>query len=107
MASEQDWKTLIEEYKASGLTQRQFTAQRGVDFGKFQYQLYKAQQRTKEKVNRPVRMVPVRLAKAAHEEPATGAGTLIEVELNSGVIIRFPPETDCLYVAELVSTLSV
>jgi hypothetical protein len=103
MASdEQDWRKLIEEYKASGLTQRQFTEQRGVDFGKFQYQLYKTQQAKKAK---PVRMVPVRLATAAREEP--GPSALIEVELNSGVIIRFPQETDCLYVAELVTTLSV
>ena len=106
MASEeQDWEKLIEEYKASGMTQRQFTEQRSLNFGKFQYQLYKAQQGKKAEPKPPVRMVPVRLATAAHEEP--GASTLIEVELTTGVIIRFPQETDCLYVAELVTTLSV
>ncbi|QDE90499.1 hypothetical protein BHS06_16845 [Myxococcus xanthus] len=95
----QEWFRVAEAFEASGLTQKEFSAQRGVRLSTLQSWVYRRRRQRAGKAE-PVRLLPVEVAGVA--QPSTA---LLEVELASGARLRFAFGTDVEYVARLVAAL--
>jgi hypothetical protein len=94
------WVEVVEEYERSGLTQREFAAQRAVALSTLQCWLRRSRaQRTQE----TMRLLPVQIASAGL--PVSASDTRLEVVLPSGVRLAITPGTDVQYVARLVQVL--
>ncbi|MFY2562609.1 IS66 family insertion sequence element accessory protein TnpA [Corallococcus terminator] len=103
-----EWKQLVEEFKASGLTQKEFAERHEVSLSAFQYKLYKKQRSTlgrrSESTGRPrATFLPVEVV--ASPVPRTREGLMLEVALPRGVLLRFPEGTQAEYLAHLVAVL--
>ncbi|NTX41584.1 IS66 family insertion sequence element accessory protein TnpB [Myxococcus sp. CA033] len=101
-------KQLVEEFEASGLTQKQFATRHEVSLSAFQYTLYKkprsALGRRPESTERPRgRFLPVEVV--ASPVRRTREGLMLEVALPRGVLLRFPEGTQAEYLAHLVAVL--
>ena len=98
-----EWKELISEFETSGLTQKEFAAQKEVSLSTMQYWLYKrSKSDSKFDVNSPAQFLPVEVVASA--APLARQG-LIEVALRSGLTVRFEAGVDTRYLAELLAAL--
>ncbi|WAM23923.1 IS66 family insertion sequence element accessory protein TnpA [Myxococcus sp. NMCA1] len=94
-----EWARVAEAFEASGLTQKEFAAQRGVRLSTLQSWVYRRRRQRGDQAS-PVRLLPVEVAGVS--QPST---VLLEVELARGARLRFAAGTDVEYVARLVTAL--
>jgi len=94
-----EWARVAEAFEASGLTQKEFAAQRGVRLSTLQSWVYRRRRQRGSQAT-PVRLLPVEVAGVA--QPSTG---LREVVTAGGARVCFPAGTDVEYVARLVAAL--
>ncbi|MCP3103959.1 IS66 family insertion sequence element accessory protein TnpB [Myxococcus sp. K15C18031901] len=95
----QEWSQVAEAFEASGLTQKAFSAQRGVRLSTLQSWVYRRRRQHARKAP-AVRLLPVEVPAVAQVGPM-----LLEVVLASGARLRFPAGADVEYVARLVTAL--
>ena len=95
-----EWLRVAEEFDASGLTQREFAGRRGLRLSTLQSWVYRRRRQASTASEPPVRLLPVQVS-SMHASEAS----VLEVLLASGARVRFPPGTDAVYVAMLVSAL--
>ena len=94
--SETQWRKLIAEFEAGDWTQAEFCHAHDVSLGAFQNWLYKLRgSPTRERAAALVRV----------ETPAFVCAPL-ELGLPSGIVLRFVPATDPVYLAALVAALN-
>ena len=95
------WVTTVAEFDRSKLTQETFALRRGIPLTTLRKWIYKLRRERKASVS----LVPVRViastAPTARDADAAG----IEVELRTGVRLRFATSTDVDYVAALAQRL--
>ncbi|QDE67947.1 MULTISPECIES: IS66 family insertion sequence element accessory protein TnpA [Myxococcus] len=94
-----EWFRVAEAFEASGLTQKEFSAQRGVRLSTLQSWVYRRRRQQAEK-GEAMRLLPVEVATTP---PATES--MLEVVVASGARLRFSLGTDVDYVAHLVAAL--
>lgn len=96
---------LVEEYRQSGLQQKEFCAKHNVSLSTLQFWLYRRSKRTSgsESGSRPA-FLPLEVV--ASPAPQAPVGSLIEATTRSGVSVRFTVGTDPSYVAALLAALS-
>ncbi|GEN12788.1 hypothetical protein SAMN05443572_103706 [Myxococcus fulvus] len=95
----QEWIQVAEAFAASGLTQKEFSAQRGLRLSTLQSWVYR-RRRQRPRKTQEVRLLPVEVSTIAPPSPA-----LLEVVLASGARLRFPSGADIDYVARLITAL--
>ncbi|MFY1825895.1 IS66 family insertion sequence element accessory protein TnpA [Myxococcus fulvus] len=95
----QEWFQVAEAFEASGLTQKEFSAQRGLRLSTLQSWVYRRRRQRPQKTP-AVRLLPVEVSAVAQEAPVQ-----LEVELASGARLRFPSGADVEYVVRLVTAL--
>ncbi|TSC20970.1 IS66 family insertion sequence element accessory protein TnpB [Corallococcus sp. Z5C101001] len=95
----QEWFQVAAAFEASGLTQKEFSAQRGLRLSTLQSWVYRRRRQHARKVQQ-VRLLPVEVSTVAQASPA-----LLEVVLTIGARLRFPAGADVDYVARLVTAL--
>jgi hypothetical protein len=111
-----DWETLIRAFERSGLTQAEFAEAKGVSVSSLQRWLAKfgkpvetaaAAPRTgarrspgARRVHAPVKVLPVQVV-----PPKASPGTLLELELPGGAMLRFAMGTDPKYISGLIAEL--
>ncbi|MCE9673448.1 IS66 family insertion sequence element accessory protein TnpB [Myxococcus stipitatus] len=95
----QEWFQVAEAFETSGLTQKEFSAQRGLRLSTLQSWVYRRRRQRARKAP-AVRLLPVEVAAVARESPVQ-----LEVVLASGARLRFPVGADVEYVAQLVTAL--
>ncbi|QDE69478.1 hypothetical protein BHS09_22235 [Myxococcus xanthus] len=95
----QEWFRVAEAFEASGLTQKEFAARRGVRLSTLQSWVYR-RRRQRGSQAESVRPLPVEVSMA----PAA-AESVLEVVTASGARVRFSVGTDVEYVARLVAEL--
>jgi hypothetical protein len=100
----EEWLKLIEEFRASGLQQKEFCAKHDVSLSTFQFWLYRKSKRSSGSESKPTpTFLPVEVV--ASPAPLARAGELVEVVLRSGAVVRFTTGTDTRYLAELLAAL--
>jgi len=95
---------VLEEYHASGLTQRDFAARAGVSLGTLGLWLRSARKPRTDAPAPPVSFAPVAL-KLENDPASRQAGSRVEVELPGGMVVRLPEGMAHGEVARLVSEL--
>jgi hypothetical protein len=96
---------VLERYRRSELTQREFAAREGIALSTLQYWLYRGSKREpKVEASSVPRFLPIEVV-ASPALKAQGGGAQVEAALPSGVRLRFPVGTDPRYLAELVGVL--
>ena len=99
----EEWLKLIEEFRTSGLQQKEFCAKHDLSLGTFQFWLYRKSKRFGSESKPAPTFLPVEVV--ASPAPLARAGELIEVALRSGAVVRFSTGTDTRYIAELLAAL--
>jgi hypothetical protein len=100
----EEWLKLIEEFRTSGLQQKEFCAQYELSLSTFQFWLYRKSKRSSGSESKPApTFLPVEVV--ASPAPQARAGTLVEVALRSGAVVRFSTGTDTRYIAELLAAI--
>jgi DNA-binding transcriptional regulator YiaG len=94
-----EWFRVVEEFEASGLTQREFAERRSMSLGTLQSWVYRRRRQAPRA--EAVRLLPVQVAAA----PSV-SGAMLEVVSVGGARVRFAAGTDVEYVARLVAALS-
>lgn len=94
-----EWARVAEAFEASGLTQKDFAAQRGVRLSTLQSWVYR-RRRQRGSQAAPVRLLPVEVAGAS--QPST---VLLEVVTARGARVCFPAGTEVEHVARLIAAL--
>ena len=95
---------IIARYEASGMKQREFCKQEEIKFHTLQWWLRERRKKAgdaaepKRKGKEP-KLLPIRVTDAVSSKDKSGA---IEVELRSGVVLRFGENTDSGYMARLL-----
>ncbi|QSQ17160.1 IS66 family insertion sequence element accessory protein TnpA [Myxococcus landrumensis] len=96
------WRRLVLELEKSGQTHQEFAAAKAVSMSTLQFWLYKLTREARRASAPPVRL-PVGIVDSAARSaqrggpPAGGAPGLLEAELVSGFVVRFPAGTDVAY----------
>jgi hypothetical protein len=95
----QEWFQVAESFEASGLTQKEFSTQRGLRLSTLQSWVYRRRRQRAGKTP-AVRLLPVEVSTVAQVSPVP-----LEVVLASGARLRFSVGADVDYVARLVTAL--
>ncbi|MCP3061250.1 IS66 family insertion sequence element accessory protein TnpB [Myxococcus sp. K38C18041901] len=95
----QEWFQVAEAFEASSLTQREFSARRGLSLSTLQSRVCR-RRRQRARETPAVRLLPVEMSTVAQVSPVP-----LEVVLASGARLRFPVGADVDYVAQLVTAL--
>ena len=99
-----EWIQLIEEYRGSGLQQKEFCAKHDLSINTLRFWLYKRSKSRSESDSKPApTFLPVEVV--ASPAPQARAGKIIEVALRSGALVRFSTGTDTRYLAELLAAI--
>ena len=100
----QEWEQLVEEYRKSGLQQKEFVAKHDVSLNRVRYWLYRGSKGLQIKSESSPKFLPVQVvaspALKARVQPA-----IIEAAVR-GIVLRFTAGTDPRYLAELLAALS-
>ncbi|NTX64921.1 IS66 family insertion sequence element accessory protein TnpB [Myxococcus sp. CA051A] len=99
-AEKPEWVRVVEEFEASGLTQREFAGRRGLRLSTVQSWVYRRRRQERTEAEPPVRLIPVQVSRAPGLEVV-----MLEVIGAAGARVRFAPGTDVDYVARLVAAL--
>ena len=100
-----EWPAVIAEYEKSGLTQKEFVAQRQIPFSTFQYWLYRKSKRLQLASNSSPKFLPVEVIASPALKTRGSDAQLVEVATRRGAIVRFEVGTDLRYVAELLAAI--
>lgn len=101
--SEDEWKQLVAEYRASPLTQRAFALEQDVSLSTFRDWLYRrARSASVPRASGPA-FVPLEVY-AAPVLPSSSA--MLEAVLPGGLVVRFAAGTDVGYLADVVARLA-
>ena len=97
------WERLVAELERSGDRHADFATRRGVKVAALRYWLYRLRRERHGGKDEP-RILPVRViaSTAPTARWPSGDGSLVEIELPSGLRLRFPTGTDGAYIATLV-----
>ena len=98
---------LITEYETSGLPQKEFVAKADISFSTFQYWLYRKSKKSGSQSGSTQKFLPVELVGSPAPVAREGAESIgsVEVELPTGLRVRFESGTPARYIAELVGAL--
>jgi len=96
-----DWKTLVSEQEISGLSQKEFCNQRGLELAQFVY--YRCRLKNKEK-EAQISQPSFKPVKVVSKEAAHAAGD-IRLSLPNGFQFTFPCHLDSAQVKRLVEVL--
>ena len=109
--SSEQWLALVEEFRDSGLQQKEFAAKHDLHLSTLQYWLYRGSKTR----SRPVQIVskaspkflPIEVVASPAPKLARVANgqSILEAALPGGVTLRFLIGTDTRYLAELVAAL--
>jgi hypothetical protein len=115
------WTKVVAEFEQSGQTQREFAEQRQIELSRLRYWIYTLRHASRPLVTgredlsvksperraptEAARMLPVRVvaSTAPKARPGTGGALLLELELPSGMCLRFPSGTDLGYLRQLAA----
>ena len=95
----EQWEKLVERFEGSGMEQRAFAAKAGVSFSRLKYWLYKIRREQAEGGGGEVSFVEVKA------EPVRN-GACIQVDLPSGLRVRFDGSTEAKVVGEVTQALT-
>ncbi len=95
-----EWQKVVEQFRASGLTQREFAERRRLKLSRLQSWLYRP---SRGQASEPARFVPV-VVRPGFDAGATPAA--IEFRAPFGWALRFPQGADVQYVARLVAAIA-
>ena len=100
------WAQLVAELERSGDRHREFAAKRGVKLVTLQNWLYRIRRERRDGDDAP-RILPVRVivSTAPMARRSSDEASVVEIELPSGMRLRFPTGTDGEYVAAIVKRL--
>ena len=104
-----EWKKLIAEFEASGLSHKEFVASNELSIGTFQFWLYRTRKKARTRMSdsesdSSPRFLPLEVV-ASPASSTRGGTENVEVQLRTGTLLRFPVGTDIRYLAELLSAL--
>src|SRR5947208_9563385 len=103
------WARLVAELERSGDRHREFAARRNFRLAALRYWLYRLRRERDQPARRDdrPRILPVRViaSTAPTARRSSGDASSVEVELPSGVRLRFPTGTDGEYVATMIKRL--
>jgi transposase-like protein len=117
--NESRWAKLVEDFKVSGLTQREFARERGISFGSFRNWFYRIQRETQRNggsserrvskqapSRKDLRLIPIEVvASAPYGAAKRDRFGALELVLASGSRLLFPAGTDIDYLRALVAWL--
>ena|SRR5258707_7764973 len=98
----EQWIELINEYKKSGLTQKEFAAQHEVSFNALQFWIYKLRREGENSR----RFLPVTVVASPAPKPRQPTSSWLEAMLLSGLRLRFEVGTDSRNLAQLFAALA-
>lgn len=98
----EQWIELINEYKRSGLTQKEFAARHQVSHNAVQFWLYKL----RREADQSRRFLPVTVVAPAAPKARQPTPGWIEAVLPTGVRLHFEVGTDSRYLAQLFGALA-
>ena len=93
------WVKLIEEFGASGLSQREFAEQKQVSLATLQFWIYKLRREVK------ARFVPVHVVASPAPTARDAASASVEVVTRSGHLLRFGAGVEPGYIAAVLAEL--
>lgn len=100
------WVATVAEFERSKLTQAEFALRRGVPLSTLQSWIYKSRRERKASVSLvPVRVIASTAPPARGAEFGVGGGDEIEIELKTGMRLRFSTSVDLDYVVALAQRL--
>lgn len=94
------WVRLLEELRASGVTQREFAEERGLSVSTLQFWIRKLRRERSTPRFLPVRVVA---SAAPSARPANTSG--VEVLTANGHLVRFPREADPKFIGAVLAEL--
>jgi hypothetical protein len=97
----EEWTELVSEYEKSNLGQREFAQQHEVSVPSLQFWLYKL----RREANSSRRFLPVSVVAPA-PKARLAMPDWMELQLPSGLQLRFAVGTNCRYVANLLVALA-
>jgi hypothetical protein len=101
-----EWKQLVEELPASGLSQKEFCSKHDINLSTLQYWLYvRNKRRSGSKSGLSAKFLPIEVVASPASSTRAGAHDFIELGLRNGTLVRFVVGTDVRYLAELLSAL--
>jgi Trp operon repressor len=95
----ESWVKLIEEFSASGLSQREFAEQKQVSLATLQFWIYKLRREVK------ARFVPVHVVASAASTTRGAESASVEVVTRSGHLLRFGAGVEPRYIAAVLAEL--
>ncbi len=93
------WVKLIEEFTASGLSQREFAERQQLSLATLQFWIYKLRREAK------ARFVPVHVVASTAPTARGPESGSIEVATRSGLLLRFGAGIDPKYIAAILAEL--
>ena len=99
-ATRQLWQQRLERFRRSGLTVPAFCDREGLSLTSFYAWRRRLQHHSTQPTLDAPRMIPVRLVTPT-------AGAPVELLLPSGAVLRFSPDTDLLWLRQLLPLLGV
>lgn len=103
----EQWTALVEKFESSSMEQQAFAAKAGVNVSGLQYWIYKLRRERRgsrrQRCNAKVSFVQV---DGAQLEERSRIGGRIEVDLPSGMRIRFDASTEARVIGEVTGALS-
>jgi hypothetical protein len=108
--SPEQWQELVEEFRSSGLQQKEFAAKHELHLSTLQYWLYRGSKTRSKSLQitskSSPKFFPIEVLASPAPTTARGLeGGWIEAWLKSGTAIRFPVGTDTRYLAQLLAAL--
>ena len=105
----QQWREVVERYEKSGMEQKAFAKDAGVEVAALQYWLYKVRGERGDKKRRRAKGSPPAKQRTSFVEvkaAPTRATGRVEVDLPSGVRIRFETGMDAAMIGAVTEALS-
>lgn len=101
-----EWLQLIEEFKRSGLQQKEFVAKHDVSLSTFQFWLYrKSKLHSGSQSKSSPTFLPIEVVASPAPQAREGRPGVVEVAIRSGAVLRFEAGTDTRYLAELIAAI--
>jgi len=109
--SPEQWLELVEEFRNSGLQQKEFAAKHDLHLSTLQYWMYRGSKTRSRGVQieskSSPKFLPIEVVASPAPKLARGANGqwIVEASLPGGVTLRFLTGTDTRYLAELFAAL--
>jgi len=100
-----EWQQLMDELKASGLTQQEFASARGLNANTLENWFYRLRREARRPAP-PASFLPIRVRATAPTSSIGHDGGLIEVVVGETFRVRFAPGVDCGYLGRLLAEVA-